>query len=266
MKATSILTKILLFASITLCIGIKAHGYQSEDIVNEKVDAQDTLKTLSLNTYWNLQETIVNDTLFLMRNKTDEYYHFVFIDTDKSSRFYDEISHFEFDADDDTYNQTYKYSLEYLKKNSITPKRQTIHGLPLKWIVLYQFKNKYYTYRPSDFINHFKVGITDTTYIEYLTEGPYASLMIDFEKIDNQTFRFYLTKPYGQHDRTLTIHIIDRKKGIAVFEENFHNRDKSFYLMIDADKIRHFPIIVNYCKGMKQLEVEFDRLSADFTK
>lgn len=48
------------------------------------------------------------------------------------------------------------------------------------------------------------------------------------------------------------------KNGIAVFEENTKGYPPGYYLMIAANKIRNFPIIVNYCKTNKQLEFNFD--------
>jgi len=206
------------------------------------------------------QDTIINDTLFLEREKSVVYYHALFIDKNKSSKFYDAISRFGFDEYDE---ESYNHSLEYLKAKNIILKRKIINGLPLKWIILYKYKDKFYTYYPSDFMNHYKINITDTAFIDYASEGPFGSKIIDFTQIDSNTFRFHLTGGY-KHNRELVIHIIDSKNGIAVFEDKFTNSylekdDKSTYLMIDADKIRNFPIIVNYCKTMKQMEFEFDK-------
>ncbi len=58
--------------------------------------------------------------------------------------------------------------------------------------------------------------------------------------------------------RKLTVHIIDKHKGIAIFEELIEDKAKQYYLMIDATKIRQLPIIVNYCETQKQMEFDFD--------
>jgi|GEM_PF-573463 len=207
------------------------------------------------------RDTLIHDTLFLVREKSGDYYSAVFIDTNKSSQFYKEIS--SFGIGDEFDKERYDFSAERLRKNNIALKRKIISGLPLKWVIFYQYKGKFYTYYPSDFMNHYKVNITDTTFIDYIVEGPVANKIIDFKKIDNHTFRFRLTGMY-EHNRELVIHIIDSKNGIAVFENKstnvvWGNEGKSTYLMIDADKIKRFPIIVNYCETMKQHEFEFDK-------
>ncbi len=209
------------------------------------------------------QPTVRNDTTFLLEEIGDTsfyFYHSIFIDTNKKSKFYDRISDFDFDEYDSV---TYNASLGYFKEKSIKLNKKVVTGLPLKWIELYQYKDEFYVYKPSDFIGHYQVCITDTAFIDYTGEGPLASKIIDFRKIDTNTFKFKLTGAfYG--DRTLIIHIIDEKRGIAVFETSFNEEDKNFSLMVSAQKIRNFPVIVNYCEDMKQMEFNFDE--PDFEK
>jgi hypothetical protein len=59
--------------------------------------------------------------------------------------------------------------------------------------------------------------------------------------------------------RRWIIHIIDDKKGIAVFEEKNGKEKPYYYLMIAAEKIRSVPLIVNNCKFNKQSELEFEQ-------
>lgn len=272
MKKTVIILSVLaLLSSSCGQANSKTAGQASpnnEETTTEEIEvSEDTItsRTLFTDMAGNLievcQDTIINDTLFLVREKSEAYYHAVFIDKNKSSKFYDAISCFGFDEYD---NEHYNATLEYLKENNITLKRKIINGLPLKWIAFYQYKGNFYTYKPSDFMNHYKISITDTTFIDYEGEGPVANEIIDFTKIDNYTFRFHLT---GSHkaNRELVIYIIDSKNGIAVFEDKYTNaiwgdKEESTYLMIAADKIKNFPIIVNYCETMKQNEFEFDEL------
>lgn len=211
------------------------------------------------------QDTIINDTLFLEREKSVVYYHALFIDKNKSSKFYDEISCFGNGTMEDYEEEFYNSSLKYLKANNIILKRKIINELPSKWIIIYQYKGKFYTYCPSDFMYHYKINITDTAFIDYMVEGPVANKIIDFTKIDDSTFRFHLTGLCKQN-RELVIHIIDSKNGIAVFEDKYINtfggekeEDARTTLMIDVNKIRNFPIIVNYCEQSKQNEFEFDK-------
>jgi hypothetical protein len=135
--------------------------------------------------------------------------------------------------------------------------KKNISDLPKKWIILKYYKNNFYTYYPSDFYSHFKVSISDTALIDYGGEGPMANKILSYKKVDNMTFSFVLTG-VERPKRNLTIHIIDNQKGIAIFEELFDNKDKLYYLMVDATKITQLPIIVNYCNSQKQMEFEFD--------
>lgn len=57
----------------------------------------------------------------------------------------------------------------------------------------------------------------------------------------------------------LQIPQVNRKKRVAVFEENTKGQPPDHYLMGAANKIRNFPIIVNYCKSNKQQEFNFDK-------
>lgn len=198
----------------------------------------------------------LHDTTFLLK-KGD---HSIFIDNSPTSKFYDYISDFRFGRFD---RESYNYSLKYLNANNIKLTNKNITDLPKRWIALKFYKNKFYTYHPSDFYSHFKVAITDTAFIDFGGEGPMANKILNYKKINEKTFSFSLTG-VERPKRSLTIHIIDQRIGIAIFEEVFDDNDKLYYLMIDAAKIRKLPIIVNYCKTQKQMEFDFDE--PDYTK
>jgi hypothetical protein len=195
-------------------------------------------------------QQLEDDTLFLLKNGD----HTIFVDNSIKSKFYNEISDFKFEKFE---KNSYAYSLAYLKENNLKLTKKNISDLPKKWIILKYYKNNFYTYCPSDFYSHFKVSISDTAFIDYGGEGPMANKILSYKKIDNKTFSFVLTG-VERPKRNLTIHIIDNQKGIAIFEEIFDNKNKLYYLMIDATKIKQFPIIVNYCKNQKQMEFDFD--------
>ncbi len=190
------------------------------------------------------------DTLFLLK-KLD---HSIFIEYSKKSKFYKYISDFKFaKADSESYNN----SLNFLKSKHVKLTKRKITDLPKKWIALKYFNKNFYTYYPSDFYSHFKVSITDTAFIDFGGEGPTANKIIDYKKINGQTFSFSLTG-LERPKRKLTIHIIDKLKGIAIFEELPEKNRSQYLLMIDVTKIRQLPIVVNYCKTQKQEEFEFD--------
>lgn len=199
-------------------------------------------------------QSVIKDTTFIFKDTVDGKLQSIFIDNNKDSKFYDNISYFNFQHFD---NQGYKYSTEYLKEHqlSLTKAKPLIPWT--NWVTLKQYKGKFYAYHPCDFLHHFRQSVNDTTLIDWTGEGPVANKIISQNKFDDKTFEFKLTGIYYQ-DRTLTVHIIDLKKGIAVFEETTMGADKRYYLMIAADKIKNVPIIVNHCPTQKQSELEFD--------
>ena len=203
-----------------------------------------------------IPQKLIADTTFLLK----ELDHSIFIDYSRKSKFYDYISDFKFGKyDSDSYN----YSLKFLIDKRIKLTKNNVADFPKKWIILKYYKNNFYTYYPSDFYSHFKVTITDTAFIDYGGEGPIANKILTYKKVDAKTFLFSLTG-VERPKRKLTIHIIDRQKGVAIFEDLYDNKDRQYYLMIDATKIKKLPIIVNYCKTQKRMEFDFEK--PDFEK
>ena len=189
------------------------------------------------------------DTIFLLKNKE----HIIFIDTSKESTFYNKVANFTYS---DLNDETFESSLKYFKKNKIKLNNHKIKRLAKKWVIIKYYKNKFYTYYPSDFYNHYKISITDTAFIEFYGEGPVANKILTFRKNTDKKYSFLLTGE-GKINRSVVFYIIDRKNGIAILEESY-NCIKNYFFMIDATKIKQLPIIVNYCISQKQLEFNFE--------
>ncbi|PWV47671.1 hypothetical protein [Chitinophaga sp. S165] len=207
------------------------------------------LLALSYTTY---AQSGKKDTVFLLKEKRETGYHAIFIDKNPRSEFYKKISDFRFSDDE---SRIYAGYLDYLKGQRLP--RFTDRTFPRKWIVIYQYKKKFYAYYPSDFMSHYQVRVTDSTYIDYIGgEGPVANKIKSFSIVDSSTYRFRLVGGLAK-DRKLTVHIIDPQKGIAVFEEDVTGWGKRYFLMIVADKVRKIPVIVNYSLAQKELEYDF---------
>jgi hypothetical protein len=199
-------------------------------------------------------QTAKKDTVFLLKEKRGNGYHTIFIDRDPRSEFYKPIADFRFTDDQE---RTYAHYLEYFKGQRLP--RFTNRKFPRKWILIHQYKNKFYAYYPSDFINHYQVRITDSTYIDYLGgEGPVANKIKSFSMVDSSTYCFRLTGELEQ-DRNLTVHIVDPQRGIAVFEEKVTGQKQRYFLMVAANKVRGLPVIVNYCRVQKEEEYDFKK-------
>lgn len=213
------------------------------------------LITLSYTTY---AQSAKKDTVFLLKEKRNPGYHTVFIDINPQSKYYKAISDFSFTGDDEA---TYASTLKLVEGKQLTRFGSKI--FPRKWIKIYQYKGKFYVYHPSDFMAHYMVRLTDSSYITYEGEGPFANKIISFDEVNSSLYRFSLKGPYiGNYN--LRVHIIDPEKGIAVFEESVMGRRKDYFLMVTADKVRNLPVIVNYCPVGK--EVEFNFRKPDYRK
>jgi hypothetical protein len=196
----------------------------------------------------------VKDTTFIVKNKVFGRIRSIFIDNNKNSSFYRDISSF----DATPFEKADSFSLNYLRKDRQILTKTKIVIPYKKWVALYQYKGKFYVYRPSDFLNHFMQSVNDSIFIDWTGEGPIANKIITHRKINRTTYEFKLTGIYDAN-RTILIHIIDFKKGIAIFEQTVNDSATSYYLMIAADKIRSVPVIVNHSSD-KQAELEFDEI------
>lgn len=193
------------------------------------------------------------DTIFLQREFSglpgQELYHVIYIDTARNSPYYKKLSDFSMDKHS---RERFREELAQLKKNGRLT-RHRITGIAKRWITLRYYKNKYYLYVPCDDHGiHEKISLTDTAFLHDYGEGMLPQRINSFRKQDAKTFALSLT---GRENKTtmLVIHMVDAKKGIAVFEEV----GKRFRLMADITRIRQFPIIVNHC-GEKRDEFKLD--------
>jgi hypothetical protein len=197
------------------------------------------------------------DTIFIQRETADTpyaFYHAVFIDT--SMKYKTELTNFSFNKYD---SATYFDQLTNLRAF----KKISLNDFPKRWIALYQLKGEFYLYKPSDFGNHFRFELTDSTTIDYTMEGPEPS------RLNKITF---VSPSHAVIERTnylegsrVAIKLVDKTKGIAVFTfgPTKYNKESGQVLMVDARKAYMFPTVVNYCPTDKQPEFDFDKI--DFT-
>jgi hypothetical protein len=197
------------------------------------------------------QTSSPSDTTFLLREGEGDAYHAIFIDTNKTSLYYDYITSFQFDDNDSV---TYASTLDCLQPFNSVAFNDT--SFARQWNSLYSYKGKYYLYSPSDYANNIRIALSDSTCIYYSSQGPSATGINDISKIDLKTYRLSLHYCYTSKPAIVLIHIIDAKKGIAIFEYTF-SKDGRYRLMVSADKAKNFPIIVNY-STQKASEFDFD--------
>jgi hypothetical protein len=201
------------------------------------------------------------DTLFLKRSLYVDtpynytIYHAIYIDSNYERSGLKSLIDFRFDNFDST---TYFESLQQFKKKKFQ-KFSIKDKFPRKWIQLFQYQNQFYTYHPSDFGNHYKFQITDTTTLDYYMDGPGVSIIL---KTTSDNNRLELNRKNYWEGRKVTIEIIDTEKGIAVFTYSPTKFIPYFQkkLMVSADKAYLFKTIVNYCATDKMDEFYFDKI------
>jgi hypothetical protein len=201
-----------------------------------------------------------NDTMFIFKDSIYGTSQSIFIEKNKSTKFHERLVNTEFGEFD---NESYILSLDYLKENKLSLQKKNPVSNETLWIPLVQYQGVFFTYHPCDFYHSYKVSINDTTWIDWTGEGPIANQICFQKKLNKKTCEFELNSIY-EPTRKLTIHMIDQKKGIAIFEVVYANEKPFYQLMIAASKINRVPLIVNQCDFRKQRELEFEE--PDFIK
>lgn len=203
-------------------------------------------------TFTSIGQVNSNDTLFIQKDSVKGSAQSIFYAQNSNSPFYERINQWEFGTYD---HRSYDYSLSFLNEQgmSLTKLKPVI---PMtKWVILTQYNGAFYAYHPCDFNSHYRASFNDSTFIDWTGEGPDASKIVNQQIINDSTYRFSLSGVF-EKDRKLIIHIIDKEKGIAIFEDPNRERHK-YTLMISSDKIRSVPLIVNQCEN-KQIELRFE--------
>ena len=97
-----------------------------------------------------------SDTIFIRKDRLKGVSQSIFIETNKNSKFYENITSFKFGMFD---KERYDNSLDYLKKNKIKLKKQKTIIPSKKWVTLKKYNGKFYAYYPCDFYSYFQVSI-----------------------------------------------------------------------------------------------------------
>lgn len=242
---------LLIVLILTVGIGLNACNDKGKTPVKKVVENN------KKSSWFNYDSSFtVNDTVFLYRDEIEGTSQSVFFDENRNSAFYDDLKVSDSDLSAD---ESYQFSINNLKENNLKLIKQKPIIPDTKWVVLKQYKGKFYAYKVCDFYHQYQISINDSTYIEWTGEGPEANQIETQKKIDKNTYEYTL---HGVMNKTqkIRIHIIDNERGIAVFESvHPEYNENNFFLMIASDKVKTVPIIVNNCKTSKQSEVPFEK-------
>lgn len=181
------------------------------------------------------------DKIILKRNGQK-----TFIVSDKDSKYYEKRRNFSFDEYDwSSFQRTYG-ELKNLKDFNLK-------DFPRRWVLLVQYKGKFYTYLPCDFCSDYIIQFSDQLVLENTCEGIIASKIDKFIQKDVKSYNVQFA------ERKIDIHLLSKMPGVAIFEE-----DGNYDLMVDVHFIENYDLIKNECLQGKVHELTFEQ--PDFEK
>lgn len=197
------------------------------------------------------------DTVFLLK-KTFVYrsYQKVFIDYNRNSDF---VKKLKDDTKIDAYqfDEMFRPTIDAIFKNN---KQFAIERLATNWYPLYLYKGKYYLYSASDPGASSWIGIkNNAVYQLYFDPGVVPAVIEQVNQVNDQLIQLKLFNELEGH-YSLNIHLINENKGLAVFEKINKLNEKRYLLMVREEKMKDYPIIVNYCKEQRTDEFKFDKI------
>lgn len=192
------------------------------------------------------------DTTFILR-ETGLYYHAVFIERDTASSLYGDLaSNRQSPWDSAFYNEGVA-----LLKRKVRLSKHPLPGLATNWHPLQLYKGQYYVYYPSDGTYNNWIRLTDSTLLEYAGGEMLPYALHKVEQGGSGVYTFSATFVSGERC-AVQIHLLDVEKGMGLFKFKDETGMERFQLMVATNKMKNFPLIVNYCKDQKQDELEFD--------
>jgi len=175
----------------------------------------------------------------------------VYIDYDRHSKYYDLICNFKFSP---AQLSTYNKAIKLLKGKNIGPlPKRNLAGLPLKWCPLKVYQAECFAYYPANPANNYRIAFNDTTCIEFSGDKVSVSQLLAVKKKDATYSIVHMGA--DKKPSTFIIHLVDTYKGRALFENLFPGVQYS--LLVPAENLHNFDLIVNYSKNGKAREYEF---------
>jgi hypothetical protein len=152
----------------------------------------------------------------------------------------------------DDYTQIYRTEMQaVLDSNRIRTKHVSLGDLPREYAPLHFYNGNFYVYSPSDWMSHFNNVLTDSVIIRLETDpANFVDVIRGFERLSPASARFRITN--YEDTRFLVIRIVDKKRGIAIWEYQDNNgKMTSRDLRVDVRKVKQFPMIICDCGDAK---------------
>jgi hypothetical protein len=177
---------------------------------------------------------------------------YIYVTSDTKSVLYDRIIP---RLDRDAITLQTQYINDIRKKYKQEVKQFPVKSFPRKWNSVYLYKNKYYLYGPSDWMDNRGFYVSDS--VVYITESDVSDVYVikNFEKDGPDNGHFKVINYTGE---TLHIQIRVVEKSLGIYEWTMQGGvdDPRKFLMQNSDLSKKLKIIVCDC-GDEKCVMEF---------
>lgn len=207
---------------------------------------------------------VENDTTFLYQSSAyDSRYDYtsycrVFIERNRQSPSYRLLDSCSTPTYDEWNRAAFAQSLLSLKERH--PEPLPVHSLgecPRVWIPVSSFRSVYYV----DMLDWYPVWICDSLFVRQMMDGPYASLIEAFERVDPTHYRFRTTAGYRDVQQ-VDLFIVDSVRKTAVFAFGNDGRNEPLYygLYAPLETAREMDLVEWECSELPDGdEVDWDK-------
>jgi len=200
----------------------------------------------------------ISDSNIIFLDTAKGEYHFVYIEHNRRDPF--RLGATDFNPDS---NEKSEYKANYLQAKGHYPHRFKsfdLHSLSRQWVPLYLYKGRYYLYVPSEWGLLDRRTITDSAIVYWPVDGPTPFPIVDAKKTDATTYEFKMHSTYDNKFDDVKIHIVDPSSQMAVWESPRDTSAYRYQLFVPLAHAGNFDIIINYCRGHKTGEFNFDKI------
>jgi hypothetical protein len=141
-------------------------------------------------------------------------------------------------------NHGWRYdSLKSLGYPSSSVKSKSVYPYGT-WIEIKQYQNRYYAYYPCDLGNIYRLNISKDLLRIFRSEEEGYRITYTKKRSDTK-YIFETNNPNDHKKETLVLHILDKKKGLAVVEHVGATQSYRYRMVANADNLTQYPMIVN---------------------
>jgi len=215
----------------------------------------------------------MNDTTFLIRDTVGSY-HAVFIAAPTDTIWYDQVAGPIDDLYEHKWVMSQRKALDDMEKKS-PGVASTEYFNRRDWVRVVRWKGVTYLYKPSDFINHFRVQQFPRLIITEEVDGPLAHVVVDYPKAITDSLPGWSYPCVSlmshaldpQHDTLhVRLSVLDRTTQLTLWEFEEASGDTRYELMVPRQNARLLPVVVNYTPERKWIEFKFEPVGPELLK